>query len=235
MTRPCQVPGCAAMRGSRTFSPYCQAHRATLRRHGHPEQAAVTLRHLAPYMATVRATMRANPDADFWTILRQRWDLMLSFARAAVAERESGRAHNGTEAKAGDLLLKVAAVVEFEKAAEVLLAVVIFEDRHRSAIKSDKALRFLLVRRLRHLAPMSKGSWYSNKTKRVHKVYRDLAPKVVEVIGAWLLEVFGLAGRLVAAEHDRLNRSTPEVQARQRDRLAEAVADLARPPRRIRR
>lgn len=220
--RGCAATGCTAIRGPHTFSPYCQRHRQALRRHGHPLQRAISIRLLEPYARTVRATHKANPDSALFAILEKRWELLLDMARALAAERASGKAHHGPTGRAAEMLLKIAAVVPFHAVAEAVLSVVIFEDRHRTAFRDDRAFRFALVRRLRHLAPMSKGSHWNNRSKRVSLVYRDAPPKQVEAIGHWLVEVFGVAGRLVSEQYSRLATAPDKDQ----ERIAQAVAGL---------
>lgn len=216
--RSCVVAACKALVG-RTYSPYCQAHRQTFRRHGHPLQEPVTGRTLAPFIATVRACRKRNKGSDFWHVLAERWQRLIDHAQAVIDERDRGVAYVRHEAQAADMLLQVVRHATPEQVGDVMLALFALEAEHPGRFHSDSAFRFALVRRLRHLAPMARGRYWNHKLQRMGSVYRDAPPKAVEVLGAWLVEVFGMAGRLlIEAEHKRRQRPTEEQQ-----RIAAAV------------
>lgn len=219
--RPCVVAGCAAMRGPRTYSPYCQAHRLTQTRHGHPLQTSVTFYELAPFQATIRAAIKRNPSSEVWPILRARWGRLVDHAAAQVAERDNGRSFHRPTLQAAEMLLQVARHADETKVVEVMLALYLMEDSNPRRFKSDEALRFALARRLRHLAPMARGSYWNHKLQWTSSVYRDAPPKAVAILGAWLVEVFGLAGRMVA-ETERKRQA----QVDDRQRLVEAAGAL---------
>jgi len=51
------------------------------------------------------------------------------------------------------------------------------------------------------------GSYWNNKEKRTKKVYKDMAPRVVEALATVFKETFGLAGLMLARlEHVEAER-----------------------------
>lgn len=219
---PCEVAGCAALRGPRTYSPYCQAHRLTQTRHGHPLQSPVRVHELLPFRATARALRKRNPDSAVWSVLHERWEALLGHARGLLEARDSGKTFHAPTAQAAEMLRRVAERVEFAIVCEWQLAVLLFEAENQARFKSDRALRFALVRRLRLLAPVNVGTYWDHKRQRVTGVYRDAPPKAVDILGGWLVEVFGLAGRLLAEQERRRAQLSREEQ----QRLVAAVAAL---------
>ncbi len=220
--RPCEVAGCAALRGPNTYSPFCQAHRLARTRHGHPLQKAVTFYELAPFMRSVRASVKRNPDSEVWPILRARWARLIDHANAIAVTRSSGEAFHRPTAQAASMVLEVARWADETRVCEVMLAIYVLEHAFPGRFRDDRAFRFTLVRRLRHLAPMGRGTYWNQKLQRTSSVYRDAPPRAVEVLGLWLAEVFGLAGRLIAdAELKRMQAPAAEVK-----RMADAIAEL---------
>jgi hypothetical protein len=66
------------------------------------------------------------------------------------------------------------------------------------------------------------GTYWDHKAGRSKRVYRDLPPRVVEVMGAWLAEAFGGAGLALAGKE----REEQQQQATERQRLADALGAL---------
>lgn len=220
--RPCEVAGCTAMRGPRTYSPYCQSHRLAQTRHGHPQQTAITFHELAPFQATVRATMKRNPTSEVWSILRQRWARLVELAATELQARARGETFHKATVQAAETVTHVAQHADETKVLEVMLAVFVLDDANPRRFRSDEALRFALVRRLRHLAPMARGTYWNHRLQRVGSVYRDMPPRAARITGEWLVEVFGLAGKMVA-EAERKQKA----MADDRQRLINAAEALS--------
>ena len=98
MSRPCRVYGCAG-HASR-FGLYCPAHKSALRRHGHPEQDAITKAELKPYVAQVRRRVARNAENATWSHCEARWRAIVDLARGIIAEAERGQAGNRHERSA---------------------------------------------------------------------------------------------------------------------------------------
>ena len=88
--------------------------------------------------------------------------------------------------------------------------------------RNDEAFRVQLTRRVRALANVNAGEFYDHHTNKMRRVYRELPPKAVAVIGDWLVQAFGVAGVRIA----RLEREDEEKQRNERLELYKALEDL---------
>jgi len=87
---------------------------------------------------------------------------------------------------------------------------------------SDAGFRFELVRRMRALAHVNAGLAYSHKTGKVRRVYREMSPKAVAILGQWLADALGGAGLHLA----KLDRDDEERRKTERAKLYEALGAL---------
>jgi hypothetical protein len=207
---------------SRTYSPYCSAHRKALRRYGSALQRPITLHHLGPHLAAVKGWQRRNADSTAWAILAGRWEALADRARAILAGRDAGHPFNKHGAKASELLLTVAAAATPQEVTVVTLALYLLRAAEPALFPDDRGFLFTLARRVRKLSPLAVGHYWSRKDQRMTAVYKDPPPQVTAVLGQWLAECFGLAGQLlVDHERQRAQRETQE-----RHRLADALGAL---------
>lgn len=220
MSRQCAAAGCHAQANG--YSTLCSRHRSTKTRHGHPEQSAVKVTELTPYRKQIEKRRKANPTSAAWVALEDRWRRIQANAAAIVAEATSGRAFIRHEVQAAQHLQAIAGAAPPSLVIEVALAMFLMAVYDRRRFLSDAAFDHQLVRRVRSLADTSTGSYYSDKTKRVHRVYRDLPPRTVRAIAGHLKQAFGAAGiQLAELEHSRATRA-----AEDRQQLTDAIAAL---------
>lgn len=103
------------------------------------------------------------------------------------------------------------------------MAMFLMQEFEPRAFVLDAGFDFQLVRRVRSLAPMSSGSYWSQRERRTTKVYRDIAPRTVEALAWNLRQSFGAAGlQLADIIRSQANRKEDE-QAH----LAQAIESLA--------
>jgi hypothetical protein len=88
MTQRCTALHCAEPVAG--YSVYCEAHKRTLGRHGHPLQKAVTLPELKPYLDRVTARRAKNPTNPTWALLRSRLDALTGHAAASLVNNAAG-------------------------------------------------------------------------------------------------------------------------------------------------
>ena len=208
------------------LSPLCRYHRKVQARHGHYAQTAVTVRELAPFIGLVKQRRKANPKSPAWALLDARWAAIVATADQTIRDWENGRPDVRYRLQAAKHVQTLAKHVRPEQVWEVALAVFIYARQHPQRFRSDRALGFQLVRRVRGLSLTNAGSYWDHKTQKTKRVYRDPAPKAVEVFAGWLTEAFGAPGLQLA---DLLARSTVEAEAAreaERKRLAEAIGSL---------
>lgn len=221
MKRPCRVPGCGAETPSR-YSPYCANHKARLRRHGAVDQPAITSALLKPYRGLVQARVEKNRDNPAWGQLAGRWAGVVDHARSTIASHERGKSGPKHELKAAHEIMKIADAVHASEVVETALAMFIMQELEPRRFSSDDAFRVQLVRRVRALTDVHAGTFYDHRADRTRRVYRELSPRAVKVIGEWFVEAFGVAGLRLA----RLEREDEERVRNDRLELHNALAEL---------
>jgi hypothetical protein len=221
MTRICRAPGCQAETSSR-YSRHCANHKANIRRHGEATQTAVTAAQFKPHLAAVKARIRKNADSPGWGQLEGRWLTIVEHARSIIAAFHSGKAGYGPERRAANEVLKIAEAAQPRRVIEVVLAMFVMESHDPRRFRSDTAFRFQLVRRTRALADVNAGLRYDHRSDKVRRVYRELTPKSVLIIGQWLAESLGGTGLYLA----NLEREDQERRTREQVQLRDALAAL---------
>lgn len=220
MSRPCSVPQCPDTAAG--FGALCNRHKAIRRRHGHPEQTGITVQELASYRLRVRLRMEKNQDNQAWSILAQRWGVVIDAAKAQEAEAQRGCAFVAHEREACQELVKLAREVPVETLTETVLALFLMQEEQPRRFKSDAAFDAQLARRARALTDTNAGTYWDDKAKRTKRVYRDVAPRTLAVIAEHIKAAFGVAGLYVARLEQRESEQTKNQQAA----LVEALENL---------
>lgn len=216
----CRAPSCQS--AAHGYSPYCQNHKQSLRRHGSPTQEGVTVHELRPYVALVDARKAKNSDSEAWSILIGRWGVVHEHARSTLQLFSEGRAMSRVARLAAHHLTKVALEVDPWTVVKTALAMYLMEDQRPSRFISDTAFDFQLVRRVRGLAESNAGQYWDHQKQRTKKVYRDIPPRVIQAMAQPLKMAFGAAGLMLASkEREDIQRANDE-----RRRLASALEGL---------
>ncbi len=217
----CRAPGCQSV--AHGYSPYCQNHKQVLRRHGAPMQEGVTVHELRPYVTLVEARKAKNPDSEAWSILTARWDAVQDHAKATLQRFADGLTGSRVERLAAHHIGKVGQEVEAWSVVKTALAMFIIQEQRPSRFSTDAAFDFQLVRRVRGLAESNVGIYWDHKEQRSKKVYRDIPPRVMQVMAQPLKMAFGAPGLTLAAkEREDIQRANDE-----RKRLISALEGLA--------
>jgi len=216
----CRVPGCTAP--ASRWGTLCSTHKSRQRRHGHPSQEGITKADLAPFLAVVRQRKARNPASPFWPGVEARWAGLVDHCRGVVASALSGQPMNRDERTACHEVVKLAEATEPAEVVETALALYLMLEQQPSRFRSDEAFRHQLSRRLRGLAEVNAGTWFDQTTGKVKRVYRDLPATATQVMAAMLVEVFGVAGLLLA----RRETEDAEKQRREVEDLAQAVKEM---------
>ncbi|MBM6592391.1 recombinase family protein [Microvirga pudoricolor] len=102
------------------------------------------------------------------------------------------------------------------------LAMFLMHYQEPRRFKSDDAFTTQLVRRVRGLSDVNVGEWYDDKSGRTRRVYRELPPRVVQVIAGWLIPMLGGIGlKLVELEQAEWDARQQEIRS-----FYKAVSDL---------
>lgn len=220
MSRPCRVYGCAG-HASR-FGLYCPAHKSALRRHGHPEQDAITKAELKPYVAQVRRRVARNAENATWSHCEARWRAIVELARGVVAEAERGQAGNRHERSAAAEVVRLGAAIGAVEIMETVFALYLLQEAEPRRFRSDDAFLTQLVRRLRGLVEANAEVWTNKATGQTKRAYRELAPRAAMIIARWVVTALGGVGVHLA----RLEARDKAEQQASRQELAEAMRDL---------
>jgi hypothetical protein len=222
MYRTCRAPGCREQAASR-FAAACHAHRTAYRRHGAPDQKAITKAQLSPYLKLVKARVAKNPESIAWVTLDERWRALVDHARGILADYASGRAGSRFERAAAHVVAKLAEDVKPRDVVEVTAAMVVMQELDPRVFRSDRAFWFQLARRVRALTDRHIGERWDNVRSRVRRCYRELTPRAALILGRWLAETLGIGGVHIA----RLHLAERQRQAEQRQKLHDALSRLA--------
>lgn len=220
MATICRAPGCTAHTTS--FGYYCPAHKSTLRRHGHPEQQAITKAELKPFIAAVRRRVEKNAENAVWSHAEARWQVVVDHARGLVAEAESGRAGSSVERRAASEVLRLAADVDARAVMEAVFAMYLLQEADPRRFRSDDAFRAQLVRRVRGLVEANARSWVAPGTGKAKRAYVELAPRAAMNLARWLVDAFGGIGLHLA----RMEARDREAERARIEELGMALAEL---------
>lgn len=181
----------------------------------------MTVAELSPYISRVRTRVIKNAENPTWSILKERWEKVLVAAERRLESINQGITHNRYERLALSELIKLKPVPP-ERIMETALALYLLASDQPRRFQSDHAFDFQLVRRVRTLTDSNAGQYWDNTNKKSKRVYRDIAPKTMRLLAAYLKETFALAGLVVA------NLETEEIQRAEaeREQLKNALGTL---------
>lgn len=177
---------------------------------------------MRPYVSRVKARQAKNKGSDAWGILAGRWEALVGHSRVISERYASGAVSIRHERMAAHQVTTLAGAVPADNVVQTALAMYLLAQDRPNRFQSDRAFRFELVRRVRGLSDVNAGTYWDQKAGRSRRVYRDLPPRVVEVLGHWLAEAFGGAGLALAGKE----REDAERAAQEHQRLAAALGDL---------
>lgn len=200
MKRRCAVAICGQPTSG--YSIHCEAHKRTLRRHGHAEQTGVTVHELAAHRKRVEARRAKNPANPTWAMLEAHWEALTGHAEATLQAYSAGDAAISYERHTAQQLVRLRDAVPARDVIDTALAMYSLQVERPARFKSDRAFLFQLSRRVRGLAGVDAGSRWSHSEGRMKKTYTEVPPKVLACLGASLQTAFGIAG-LRLAELDK--------------------------------
>ena len=177
---------------------------------------------LRPFRKRVGLRMQRNSTNVAWSILEARHEALVASARLTMDRWTSGAPMARHDAKAAQCIINIAASVEAREVIEVALAMYLLAECHPRRFRDDRGFSVQLVRRVRALAPCHSGSHYDHSTGRVRKVFRDVPPRVLTVLGEMLTETFGPAGLIVG----RLEMQEVTKQVEEDRKLFAALGEL---------
>lgn len=188
----CCAPGCGAQ--TTRYGNYCNTHKSRQRRHGAPDQLAITEPMLRPFMRAVHRRREKNDDNLLWGNLDKRWLGIVDLARSIKASFEGGKAGYWFDFKAADQVLSLADEVPPKDIVDTCLAMYLLHYAEPHRFKTDDAFRVQMVRRVRLLGDAYAERRWNPMTEKLTRAYRELPPRATEVIADWLVGILGGPG-----------------------------------------
>lgn len=212
--KTCVIPNCSE--NTAGYSKLCEKHKRTQRRHGDPEQEGITVADIKPYISRVMHRIEKNADNPTWSLLAQRWNKLIEVALDKQESYSSGKPTNRIELQAFNEIAKLK-FTEPKRIMEVYIAMYLLASEQPRRFKSDQTFLFQLARRIRTLTDSNAGQYWDNETKKAKRVYRDISPRVLKLLGELLVETFGAAGlfiaKLEAEEARKLQQDKADLEA----------------------
>ncbi len=213
MRRTCSYPNCTKPAASK-YARLCAAHRARERRHGAPDQVAISKKHLAPFLAAVRARIRKNPESSVWAALDARWAAIVTHCEGLFSDYHAGIPTDRNARRAASEVIRLAESTAPRAVVETALAMILMHQSAPHMFSSDAAFRTQVVRRVRSLADQSYGQTWNHHTGKVKRYYRDIPRRAVTHFWNWLRIAFGSAAiRIACLEEEERRKAEAEGQA----------------------
>lgn len=220
MNRQCRVPGCSAQ--TTRYGAYCSTHKSRARRHGAPDQRAISKAELKPYLRAVRARIERNRESPVWAGCEANWRATVENARGILAAFQRGQPGFRFERLAAVEVVKLAEHVEAREVMETVFALYLLLDSDPRRFTSDGAFRVQLVRRVRGLANVNAGEWRDGATGRVKRAYHETPPKAAQCLAGWIIRALAGVGLGLA----KLERQQREEKQRRADEMGRAMMEL---------
>jgi hypothetical protein len=218
MTRNCGVPGCTS--GVATeYGLYCTRHAANKRRHGHPEQHAVLKSDLKPYLASIRERRAKNDGKKLWGIMEARWSGIVSICDGILHDK---MALYAPKREAAREIVKLGSHVEAQSVVDTVLAMYLLQYHDPRRFKSDDAFWTQLVRRVRGLTKLNRGSWKDAQSGKIKTAAKEVQPRTAEAMAYFIKEALGAAGVWIA----KLEMKEREERERERQEFHQALEEL---------
>ncbi|WP_225767918.1 hypothetical protein [Inquilinus sp. Marseille-Q2685] len=217
--KPCRVSWCTEPASG--WGRHCDRHKAHDRRHGHPEQIAITKTMLAPYEKLVEGVKARNAASPAWVQLGAIWAEVVAEAKAEVDQFRRGGAMNKVSVMASKEIVRIGEEAEPWEVVRAALATAWMEADQPRLFRSDDAFRVQLCRRVRALVERNAGIWYDASGKR-RRHYKELPRQVAVLIGHRLAVAFGPSG--VALWRKEADKA--EERKMRQARLTEALEEL---------
>lgn len=176
----------------------CSTHRNRQRRHGHPNQTGVTKAELKPYVEIVKKRKARNQNSLLWVTLQSRWEQLIDNARLTLKDYLNGKAMSRHIVKTSKELVNLHETAEFDEISQTALAMFILQRQQQTRYRDQNSFLHQLTRRLRGLSDINAGTWFDHSTGKVKRVYRDLPARTSQQFGQAIIDVFGLAGAILA-------------------------------------
>ncbi len=214
--RTCKASGCYMQ--TKGYSSYCERHKRTMARHGHPHQIGVTKADLKPYIKEVRAFLERNHSGRAQAVIQDIWERTVQDAQRFLAQSSRGAAQNVYEREAHQAVLSLAKEQSAETIGVLLIAMGYWYQFAPRFWRYDDGFRFQTVRMLLRLNPREATyKWHDGKMER--SVYRETRPGTVRAL--WSI-IHGTG--FISYGMEMAKRHATAIEAKQRETERERAA-----------
>lgn len=163
------------------FSSYCDKHKRTLARHGHPYQIGVKKADLKPYIAEIRAFLERNHHGKAQAVMSDTWGRVVKDAQRFVERASGGRPFISYEMQAYQAVLSLSREQDAETIGVVLIAMGFWYQDDPRFWKHDEGFRFQTIRMLLRLNPReAQYQWRNGKMERSR--FQETPPKTIKAL-----------------------------------------------------
>lgn len=218
--RVCSMANCS--RPTSQYGKLCSAHRNHQRRHGDPLQIPVTKQDLKPYLRLIQERRKRNTDSPLWGMIDSRWLSVVDNAQQSLRLARSGKAGNRHGRLAAAAIEQLSQTSDRTEIADTAMAMFILQEFEPRRFVSDRAFWHQLARRTIRVGDIHSGSRIDHSSNRMRLIYRDAPAEVTLALGKLFVDVFGMAGSLLAKkEIEEAKRRRNEIED-----IAQAVREL---------
>jgi hypothetical protein len=176
-------------------------------------QATITRKELQPYIAFIERLIKKETTGRLEEALKKIRGSLFNDARdVEIDYSQRGKALPMNWLKANREIMAVFRSTDWKKPAVLLASLFLLQHDKPHRIASDRGFIFEAARLFRSLSPMNAGSYWSHKTGRVHKVYRDMPPRAVNVLGTLLVDAYAPWMGTVKQQWDKQQKQQEEIR-----------------------
>ena len=206
--RICKADGCFVQ--PKGYSSYCERHKRTLARHGHPHQKGIKKSELKPYIKDIETYLTTSSASNAVATLNDIWARTLRRAQNHVNSSSNGVPFNVHTMNASKAIVSLSKEVDSIVICKVLMAMGFWYEFHQRQWKHDEGFRFQTVRMLLRLNPREAAyQWSMHGMTR--SVYREVPPKTIKALWSIISET-----KLVGFGMEIAKRKVENLHARQR-------------------
>ncbi|MEJ1118080.1 hypothetical protein V9K92_06320 [Phyllobacterium sp. CCNWLW109] len=204
--RNCKADGC--FKQTNGYSSYCERHKRTLARHGHPHQIGIKKSDLKPYIKDIETYLTTKSASNSNAILNDIWARTVRKAQDHTHGASNGVPFNGHSMNASKAIVSLSKEIDSATICKVLMAMGFWYEFNQRQWKYDEGFRFQTVRMLLRLNPREAAyEWSMHGLTR--SVYREVPPKTIKAIWSIINET-----KLVGFGMEIAKRTEKELKAR---------------------
>ncbi|MBY5658294.1 hypothetical protein [Rhizobium leguminosarum] len=175
----CKAGGCLTQTNG--FSSYCERHKRTKARHGHPNQTGVKKYDLKPYLKEIESYLKTVSAANARDIMDNIWSRTVANAQAHIDGTKCGASFNVHELQASKAVVSLSKEADSRTIGMTLMAMGFWYEDDQRRWQYDEGFRFQTVRMLLRLNPREAAyKWSLNGLTRT--VYREIPPRTIRAL-----------------------------------------------------